>query len=66
MNLDTLENLNTQSQIEDMDQEFNVEDLLNELSDLKTEIVDQASNENLENFAQNVVERQIFGALRSG
>jgi hypothetical protein len=48
-----------------MDQEFNVEDLLNELSDLKTEIVDQASNENLENFAQNVVERQIFSQLAS-
>lgn len=57
LNVDKLQNLNVQSQIEEIDQEFNVEDLLNELSDLKTDLVEQADNENLEGFTQNVVER---------
>jgi hypothetical protein len=52
--------LNVQSQIEEIDQELNVDDLLNELSDLKTEIFEQADNQNLEGFTQNIVEKQIF------
>ena len=53
----------TEAELEAGQEEFDVEQLLGELKDLKEEIVDRSGNLNLKDFAKNLVENNIFGKL---